>query len=591
MLKNLRIRSKLLFLAIITLLFLLVISFLFFFMQNRSDNIYQAKEKADHLKIITLKLQQNEKDFLLRELSNKQFYEISQSKYITDFTNNLAEATKTIDSIRKNIVSDEKIISDLNTITGLVNDYQKHFANLVLLLREKGFKDYGKIGDMRKAIHNVEEAISNSNELLVHMLSLRRHEKDYLLRKDLKYYDKFNKEVNLFEQSITNAGNFSEQQKTELLSLLKNYKSTFEIVIQYDKKIGFTENDGLRGTLRQEIHKIEPATDDIIRLIKAAANQTMIRLESIILTLIAIMVIVIVAFLSQILSSVSKSLNYSNKIIKNLSAGDLSTEIKVKNKDELGLMLINLKEMSAKIKQIISAVYEAADMITSSSQHLNYVSQDISSSTSEQAFSTENASSIIAEISTSIIQNSQNSEKTKSLSRDTNLNISLLKKQSLAAVEMNKQIADKIQIINDIAFQTNILALNAAVEAARAGEQGKGFAVVAGEVRKLAERSATAANEIVGIADKSLDATRQTNKNLEEMLPMIEKTTKLVEEITFACTQQGDNAQTINSSIQQLNESTQKNALTSEEMASNAEELAAQAEQLRNVIRFFKVKN
>lgn len=104
----------------------------------------------------------------------------------------------------------------------------------------------------------------------------------------------------------------------------------------------------------------------------------------------------------------------------------------------------------------------------------------------------------------------------------------------MLAVDANKDIANKISIITDIAFQTNILALNAAVEAARAGEHGKGFAVVAAEVRKLAERSKLAADEIVTLAQKGLDLSQGAGKVMEEVLPKIQNTTKLVQEITAA---------------------------------------------------------
>jgi len=150
-----------------------------------------------------------------------------------------------------------------------------------------------------------------------------------------------------------------------------------------------------------------------------------------------------------------------------------------------------------------------------------------------------------------------------------------------------KDIADKIKIISEISFQTNILALNAAVEAARAGEYGKGFAVVASEVRKLAERSKIAADEIDHLSKSSLGMTQETGQILEQLIPEILKTSKLVQEIASASVEQNSGADQINSAIQQLNNVTQQNAATAEQMATSSEELYSRAEQLNELVSFF----
>ncbi len=152
-----------------------------------------------------------------------------------------------------------------------------------------------------------------------------------------------------------------------------------------------------------------------------------------------------------------------------------------------------------------------------------------------------------------------------------------------------KTIAEKISIINDIAFQTNILALNAAVEAARAGEHGRGFAVVATEVRKLAERSKNAAEEIDELFRSGVKISEEAGQQLEAIVPEIEKTAKLIQEIAAASKEQNSGAEQINTAIQQLNIITQKSASTSGNVAVNAETLSKQAEKLRNIISFFTV--
>ena len=317
---------------------------------------------------------------------------------------------------------------------------------------------------------------------------------------------------------------------------------------------------------------------------KSLASATTVMLVGLLIAL-AIGVVIAIVITRGITAPIFLGVAFAKK----MSEGDLTQTLEVNQKDEIGMLADALRDMVAKLSEIIGEVTGGADNVASGSTQLSSAAQSLSQGATEQAASVEEVSSSMEQMASNIQQNADNAKQTEQLSLKSARDADESGKAVTQTVDAMKQIADKISIVEEIARQTNLLALNAAIEAARAGEHGKGFAVVAAEVRKLAERSGHAAAEISALSSSSVQIAEQAGKMLVALVPDIKKTADLVQEIAAGSREQSSGAEQINKAIQQLDQVIQKNAAASEEMSSTAEELSAQAEQLQATIGFFHV--
>jgi methyl-accepting chemotaxis protein len=277
--------------------------------------------------------------------------------------------------------------------------------------------------------------------------------------------------------------------------------------------------------------------------------------------------------------------------IQKISKGELSIKtnhLQDHKNDEIGLLNQSVLELSKNLQQVAHGMNEGIQKMASSGHQLNYAASGLSRGATQQSTSVEEVSSAMEEMLANISQNAENSANAKDKSEKSNQTMAKVYEASNKSIQSINEIINKISIINDIAFQTNILALNAAVEAARAGEAGKGFAVVAAEVRKLAERSKMAADEINLISRSSMALTRDSARLVEELMPEIANTTLFVEQISQASNEQQVGSEQINLAILQLNDISQQNAVASEELSASSEELISDAERLKSIMSYFK---
>ena len=313
--------------------------------------------------------------------------------------------------------------------------------------------------------------------------------------------------------------------------------------------------------------------------------------------LISIVIAAAVILLIVIFSALFIALSIARPILKGvtfaetIAFGDLTTAIDVNQGDEIGKLADSLKNMQKKLKQVVIDVQGAAEQVAGGSGQLAESSEEMSQGATEQAANAEEVSSSLEEMGASIQQNADNAAQTEKIAGQAAGDVAEGGQVVLEAVEAMKEIAEKINIVEGIARQTNLLSLNAAIEAARAGEHGKGFAVVATEVGKLAANSQKSAAEILELAKSSVVKADEAGNKIQAIVPDIQKTAELVSEINASSSEMNSGIGQINKAMLQLDQVIQQNAAAAEESSSMSEELTAQAHQLLELIGFFKTDN
>ncbi|CAD6366466.1 methyl-accepting chemotaxis protein [Shewanella putrefaciens] len=618
------IRSKLLLSAAVSISALIAMFGLQLHSNSVESELSHLAQNILELERDTLILRRNEKDFFVRK----------DLKYVENHKQVYGQISQSIPALEQIFKKYDVPTQSLDNFYRHLNQYQSTFSEVVKLQQEIGLTPQtGLYGTLRTAVHNVESLLKEYEQasLAVAMLQLRRNEKDFMLRRELRYVETFDTNIVSFNNSLLSSGLDSDIQG-KISVLIEQYQKDFKVLVNKEQQLGLTEQDGTMAQMIEANKLTEASAEELHRLALKAievAKSSSVNLGMMVFLLItALLSIITYLIIRSIITPVERITQVISRIEQ---SKDLTLRCDASTQDELGKIAEHFNSMVGSFQQLIEQVIESVATINTSCKHVSENAMLASEGVAQQLNETDMVATAITEMGATIDEIAKTTElaalkagKTHDNAQSGQLEVeqTIHKIQSLAEqLNSSASVVDELErdsetigsvldVIRGIAEQTNLLALNAAIEAARAGEQGRGFAVVADEVRSLAMRTQSSTQEIANIIQtlqsrtrsivQLMDASQKQGSESAEQAAAAGALLKLINndvrnimdmstQIAAAIEEQSMVAAEVNKNVVVIRDIAEESSKAADANASASDELKAQAEYLYRAVSNFKI--